>query len=99
MHEFHQFRPAERFQDIYLASAEEGAIYFKRRIFSCGADQGYNAFFYCAQQGILLTLVKTVNFIDKENDFLLFPGFFNYLPHFLYSRRNGAQGIKGRMKG
>ena len=63
-------RSVQRLEYQYLAAGEQGGDDLKRGVFGRGADDGQQAFFHIGQEGILLTFVEAVDFIDKENGFL-----------------------------
>ena len=94
-----QFLLTQRFQHIYLAAAEQGTVYFKRRIFRCCTDQGYDSFFHSTQQRILLTFIKPVDFIDKQDYFFLFAGPLQSLPVLLLPRMKWRSGYKKGIAG
>ena len=54
-------------QDIHPRTREQGIVKFERGVFRGGADKDQRAVFHVRQEGILLRLVETVYFIDKQN--------------------------------
>ena len=57
-------------QHKHLAARKQSRVDFKRGVFGGGANQHNAAALYIGQKGVLLGLVKAVNFIHKQNGFL-----------------------------
>ena len=66
-----QFLDRQRLQNKHFASAQQRRIYLKRGVFRRCANQDDAPFFHKWQKRILLRLVKTVDFVNKQNG--LFP--------------------------
>jgi len=83
------------FQPQNPAAGEQGGDDFKRGVFSGGSNDGDQSLFYGRQEGVLLGLVETVDFINKQNRpdplaSLLFR-FFKYLPDLFDPGHNGGE--------
>ena len=53
-------------QHKHLASGQQRRVQLKRRILGGGADQNNRAVFHIGQKTVLLRLVKTMDFVDKQ---------------------------------
>ena len=98
-----QMRRIKGFKYVNLTAGEQRAYDFERRVFGRCSDKSYRTIFDCSQQRVLLGLVETVYFVDKQNRSALLentPAFtfvddFTYL---FYSRVYGTQCIKRRFE-
>ena len=58
---------SEWLQDIDAAAREQRGVNLERRILGRCADQADVAFFHVWQEGVLLSLVEAVNFVDEDD--------------------------------
>ena len=93
----------QRLEHIQLAAGEQWADDLERRVLRGGADEGNHARFDRSQQGVLLRLVETVDFIDEEDGAVgieepAFLGTLDDLTHLLDTRSDRTQGIERRFQ-
>ena len=88
----------QRFQDKDLAAGKQGSDDLEGRVLRRGADQDDGAVLHGPQKCILLSLVKTVDLVDKENGSpsLMEKGIpaclLKDFPHILHAGRDSRQG-------
>src|SRR4030042_4904389 len=87
-----------------FCAGEQRGNHLKRWIFCGRTDEDDRSLFHMGEESILLSLVESMDFIDKENRpfFMIFPFFIrllNDLLDFFHPGENSAEGEKLSMGG
>ena len=94
----------ERLQHEDLATRQQGSDDLEGGVFGGGADEHHRAGLHCAEQGVLLGLVETMDLVDEKHrgsgvgeDVL--PGGVDHLSHLLDSGAHGREGEELPLEG